>query len=147
MHKGLRLTFARDYLFDSPSGAAAAVLGRTANGWIEWKNAEGRTLSQVKRVPRESPNILSEQQASEIRAKHAELEREGKLQSIADLERQYRVFRERLGPNVLAGLDGERLLDMIMILQTKTGLHTGSSTRAMTSSNHLGSAASQAGAR
>jgi hypothetical protein len=30
---GGRLRFAKDHLFDSPSGAAAAVLGRTANGW------------------------------------------------------------------------------------------------------------------
>lgn len=43
------ITFPRDHLFRSPSSAASALLGRTANGWREWKNAQGRTLSQVKR--------------------------------------------------------------------------------------------------
>jgi len=43
-------TFPRDHLFRSPSSAASALLGRTANGWREWKNAQGRTLSQVKRA-------------------------------------------------------------------------------------------------
>jgi hypothetical protein len=26
-----------------------AVMGRSANGWIEWKTASGRTLDEVKR--------------------------------------------------------------------------------------------------
>ncbi len=38
------LVFARDYLFASPSAAAGVVLGRSANGWIEWKDTAGRTL-------------------------------------------------------------------------------------------------------
>ena len=45
-----KLHFGKDYLFGSPSGAAAAVLGRSANGWSEWKDAKGRTLNQMKRV-------------------------------------------------------------------------------------------------
>jgi hypothetical protein len=44
------ITFPRDHLFRSPSSAASALLGRTANGWREWKNAQGFTLSQVKRA-------------------------------------------------------------------------------------------------
>lgn len=43
------MTFPRDHLFRGPSSAASALLGRTANGWREWKNAQGLTLSQVKR--------------------------------------------------------------------------------------------------
>lgn len=43
------LRFTQDYLFNTPSGAAAVVLGRTANGWIEWKNKEGISLSAAKR--------------------------------------------------------------------------------------------------
>lgn len=39
----------RDYLFSSPSMAATALQGRSANGWMEWKDAEGRTLDEVKR--------------------------------------------------------------------------------------------------
>jgi len=41
--------FARDYLFSSPSAAAAIVTGSSANGWIEWKNGRGQTLDEVYR--------------------------------------------------------------------------------------------------
>jgi hypothetical protein len=41
------LKFVRDYLFQSPSTAAAVVLGRNANGRIEWKNESGKTLKQI----------------------------------------------------------------------------------------------------
>jgi hypothetical protein len=39
--------FAQDYVFSSPSTAAAVVLGRSANGRIEWKDAQGRTLKAL----------------------------------------------------------------------------------------------------
>lgn len=42
--------FTQDYLFNTPSGAAAVVLGRTSNGWVEWRNAEGTTLHDAKRA-------------------------------------------------------------------------------------------------
>ena len=42
---GLRL--AQDYEFSSPSTAAGVMLGRSANGRIEWKDAEGRTLKEL----------------------------------------------------------------------------------------------------
>jgi hypothetical protein len=38
------LVFARDHLFSSPSAAAGVVLGRSANGWVEWKDSSGHTL-------------------------------------------------------------------------------------------------------
>lgn len=41
------LRFTRDYLFSSPSTAAAVVLGRNANGRTEWKDATGRTLKEI----------------------------------------------------------------------------------------------------
>jgi hypothetical protein len=43
------LRFTKDYTFPSPSQAAAVVLARNANGWTEWKYADGRTLDEVKR--------------------------------------------------------------------------------------------------
>jgi predicted GIY-YIG superfamily endonuclease len=43
------LIFQKDYLFGSPSMAALTILGRRANGWIEWKDASGRTLDALKR--------------------------------------------------------------------------------------------------
>jgi hypothetical protein len=28
--------------------AAVALLGRTANGWIEWKTSDGKTLDELR---------------------------------------------------------------------------------------------------
>jgi predicted GIY-YIG superfamily endonuclease len=47
------LVFERDHLFRSPSMAALSLMGRSANGWVEWKNKEGKTLDAIKR---QSPN-------------------------------------------------------------------------------------------
>ncbi|MDD2878841.1 MAG: GIY-YIG nuclease family protein [Rhodoferax sp.] len=41
--------FTRDYLFTSPSLAACVVMGRSANGWLEWKTDHGQTLDSAKR--------------------------------------------------------------------------------------------------
>jgi len=109
--KGKSLLFVQDFIFDSPSGAAAAVLGRTANGWIEWKRLGGLTLSQVKRVSRdERVPILSEIQRKEIVDRYKTLLGEGNIPSPQKLEKQYAAFEARFGPSVLAGLDGEALL-------------------------------------
>lgn len=43
--EGYRLT--QDYTFNSPSTAAGVLLGRSANGRIEWKDAKGRTLREI----------------------------------------------------------------------------------------------------
>lgn len=37
----------RDALCDSPSAAATFVLGRSANGWLEWRDESSRTLKEV----------------------------------------------------------------------------------------------------
>ena len=47
--EGDLLIFQKDYLFGSPSTAALAVLGRRANGWMEWKNAQDETLDAIER--------------------------------------------------------------------------------------------------
>ncbi|SHM80426.1 GIY-YIG nuclease family protein [Polaribacter sp. KT 15] len=41
--------FQQDYIFNSPSAAAATILGRSTNGWTKWKDKEGRTLDELKR--------------------------------------------------------------------------------------------------
>jgi hypothetical protein len=41
------LRFAQDYTFDSPSTAAGVLLGRSANGRIEWRDQFGHTLKQL----------------------------------------------------------------------------------------------------
>lgn len=46
---GDKVVFDRDHLFGSPSMAAIALLGRSANGWKEWKTEDGRTLDEIKR--------------------------------------------------------------------------------------------------
>lgn len=43
--KHFRLT--QDYVFSSPSTAAMVMLGRTANGRVEWKSADGRSLKDL----------------------------------------------------------------------------------------------------
>ncbi len=48
--EGDTLIFTQDYIFNSPSTAAGVILGRRANGWIEWKYSDGRTLDQVHRA-------------------------------------------------------------------------------------------------
>lgn len=40
--------FAQDYVFKTPSGAANVLLGRTENGLTAWKNAEGKTLRELR---------------------------------------------------------------------------------------------------
>jgi len=45
--KGEVYIFKMDHVFSSPSAAAAAVLGRHANGWLEWKYENGKTLDEV----------------------------------------------------------------------------------------------------
>ena len=39
--------FTRDFDLSSPSTAAGVLLGRTANGRIEWKDAAGKTLREI----------------------------------------------------------------------------------------------------
>jgi len=46
-----RLT--QDYVVNSPSYAAALVLARHANGWNEWKRADGKSLHDVYRATAE----------------------------------------------------------------------------------------------
>jgi hypothetical protein len=38
-----------DILFNSPSNAAIFVLGKSSNGWVEWKTIDGKTLNEIKR--------------------------------------------------------------------------------------------------
>lgn len=46
---GDTLVFTKDHLFRSPSMAAVALLGTTANGWNAWKDKDGKTLDALKR--------------------------------------------------------------------------------------------------
>lgn len=45
--RGALYELAQDYTFGSPSTAAGVLLGRTANGRVEWKTADGRTLKSI----------------------------------------------------------------------------------------------------
>lgn len=45
--KGQCYEFTQDFTFSSPSTAAAVVLGRSANGRVEWKDDSGRTLKEI----------------------------------------------------------------------------------------------------
>ena len=37
----------KDYTFTSPSTASSVVLGRSSNGWTDWKDEQGRSLNTV----------------------------------------------------------------------------------------------------
>lgn len=62
---GSQLRFAEEYTFSSPSQAASVVMGRNANGRIEWKDDRGRTLREVQEASAPggliSPGISSAQ--------------------------------------------------------------------------------------
>ncbi len=45
--EGPNLRLTEDYLFPSPSTAAMVLMGRTANGRIEWKASDGTTLKAL----------------------------------------------------------------------------------------------------
>jgi hypothetical protein len=62
IERGDSLIFVQDTLFSSPSTAAAVVLGRSANGWIEWKDQSGCTLHiNEAGVPARESSVLSEE--------------------------------------------------------------------------------------
>ncbi len=41
--------FTQDIIFTSPSQASSVITGRSSNGWISWKDSQGRTLDENKR--------------------------------------------------------------------------------------------------
>ena len=106
-----QLHLTQDHLFTTPSSAARFVTGRSSNGWTEWKDSDGNTLGNVKRVTRdESHPLISDATRQVLVAKRDELLNEGKIHALPRYERYYALFRERFGPQVLRGLDGEALL-------------------------------------
>lgn len=42
--------FTEDYIFSSPTTAAVIVMGRNANGLVEWKLADGKTLKEFEAI-------------------------------------------------------------------------------------------------
>jgi hypothetical protein len=55
--QGNTIIFVKDQLFPTASMAADALLGRSVNGWIEWKTREGMTLDTVLRLETQSPHV------------------------------------------------------------------------------------------
>ena len=51
--EGDKLVMTSDKTFSSPSTASTFCLGRSSNGWIEWKDKDGNTLDSVYRKPLE----------------------------------------------------------------------------------------------
>ena len=50
---GTSYSFTRDYVLESASAAASVVLGAGMNGLTNWKDAEGRTLKELRASPLE----------------------------------------------------------------------------------------------
>ena len=46
---GVHYVLTENTFFSSPSTAAACLLGRSANGWVEWKTKDRRTLDEMER--------------------------------------------------------------------------------------------------
>jgi hypothetical protein len=44
-----KLIFKSDYLFSSPSAAAMVIMGRSANGLLEWKDSFGKVLRDIEK--------------------------------------------------------------------------------------------------
>ena len=51
---GVQYRLTQDYTFNSPSQAAAVMMGRNANGRIEWKDAKGQTLKEIQEAEAQS---------------------------------------------------------------------------------------------
>lgn len=51
-----KLILKEDVLFSSPSAAAAVIMGRSANGLLEWKNQAGKTLKEIEASEIEKAN-------------------------------------------------------------------------------------------
>ena len=54
---GQHYVFTQDWVFNSPSTAAGVILGRTANGRIEWKTKDGTTLKELQSAAAEKDVI------------------------------------------------------------------------------------------
>jgi len=66
--------------------------------------------------------MLDDRIKSRILDDHKKLTADGKLYSRSQLDGFYRTFRNRFGPDLLAKLDGEELLDSMHALGTKDSL-------------------------
>ena len=51
-----KLILSEDYLFSSPSAAAAVIMGRSTNGLLEWKSKSGKTLKEIETSEIEKAN-------------------------------------------------------------------------------------------
>ncbi len=54
-----KFVFISDYLFSSPSAAAAVVMGRSANGLVEWKDKNGKDLKSIEEQEIQTANKAS----------------------------------------------------------------------------------------
>ena len=116
---GETLRFVKDYVFNSPSAAAEAVLARSQSGPDAWRDGEGITLKQ--RTEHESDGINSAglpklnashsiQNISLLKKTYEQLVRDGAITGDEKLDEEYALFREKFAPEVLSKLDGEELL-------------------------------------
>ena len=116
---GEELRFVKDYVFNSSSAAAEAVLARSQSGPEAWRDGEGLTLK--KRTENASDGInsagLLKQNASHsiqkitlLKKTYEQLVRDGAITGDEKLDEEYALFREKFAPEVLSKLDGEELL-------------------------------------
>lgn len=66
-----------DYEFDSPSGAAMVLMGRQANGWREWRLADGRAIDELRIAPAGEREHSFRRRWYEVHVRHLEADRDG----------------------------------------------------------------------
>ena len=79
-------------------------------GWASKSRQEMRVREEDKRG---GPMELDPRVVRELKEWHERLTTSGDLLTRPQLGSYYGLFRERFGPNVLRGLDGEQLLDLM----------------------------------
>ena len=63
---GQRLSFVRDHTFNSPSAAAAVVIGHGVNGRAMWRDAEGRSINDLQAPAAVEPPSPAESVATPV---------------------------------------------------------------------------------
>ena len=88
-------------------------MGRSANGWTEWKTADGETLDAVERNP--LPGRLDPVKRTQIIEQYKTMFDDGRIISEQALRNQIDTFREKFGPEVLRRLEGLQLLEQCLL--------------------------------
>jgi len=103
------LVVREDIEFDSPSGAAMTLMGRTANGWREWRTADGVSIEAVRDAPANVREQAFRRRWYEAHLRHLEADQE----AIADADGWQGNFTASADEALLILADLERSRDAV----------------------------------